>query len=174
MELGTLAIGAIIGGGIGQTIGSVQSARANARAATAQAKQAEVEAQAVRETAAFEETQARRRAALSMGAREASTAAAGLDLSSGTPLFQALDDAKQAELEAMSIRRAGALSASGREFQGRLFSFEARQQRRSIPFKVAGGLTQTASNTILSSMLMTPSSAGNFTPGSFFGGASGT
>lgn len=143
MQLAAAALALQAIGTIGQTAAQVQAARGQARAA-------EAEATSIREAAAFEETQSRRRSAQLMAKGLAIGAASGVDISSGSPLLLELDNARQAELEALNIRRTGEVAARGREF-------EARLARRAIPGLVFGGLAQSGS--VLSSWL-TPRRSG--------------
>ena len=80
----------------------------------------EFEARQIEESAAFQERQSRRTSKLIKGEANAQVAAAGLDLSRGSTLFLELDRAKQAELEALEIRRVGAAEATGRRYGGKL------------------------------------------------------
>lgn len=126
-----LAAASLILGGIGtvgQTLSSIQAARGQARAA-------DLEAESATQAAAFEETQFRRRAALAIAKGQAVGAAAGLDLTSGSPLLLDLENARQAELEALNIRRTGHVAASAKRF-------EAKLARNAIPGLVLGGLAK--------------------------------
>lgn len=126
-----LAAAVMILGTVGQTISSVQAARGQARAASA-------EASSIQEAAASEETQFRRRAAQLLAKGRAIGAASGVDISTGSPLLLELDNARQAELEALNIRRTGQVGAAGR-------LFEADLARRSIFGTVLGGAARTGS-----------------------------
>lgn len=89
-----------IAGGIGSTISKI-------RAKDLEAKGLDIAARSELDQAAFDERQQRRVGQFFMGERIASAAASGVDVSQGSPLFAALDQAKQNELQALSIRRAG-------------------------------------------------------------------
>ena len=104
-----------------------------------------MEAESIRQAAQIQERQARRRATLLMGQTQATSAASGLDLSTGSPLFTALDNARQAEIEALNIRRSGALGAMGK-------SYEASLAESTIPGTIVGGVAQGA-GTVLSSWM---------------------
>lgn len=142
MELGMMAL--IMGGisAVGSTISGIQQANAQAGAASAQAQAAENEAQTIRETADFEERQLRRRTGLLLGKQAAIGAASGLDITSGSPLFMELDNVRQAELEALNVRRTGQLGASAKEYEARLARFQGQRAKASIPGIIFGGLAQ--------------------------------
>jgi hypothetical protein len=91
----------------------------------------------VLDTAAQEERQNRRQWALVRGKANTEMAASGVSLSGGSPLLMELDRAKQAEIEALSIRRQGTMEAAG-------LAYAARMERRSIPWKIFGGATTAA------------------------------
>jgi len=121
-----------------QLIGTAASTYANVKAADTEARVKQAEARAVVDSAQLEEIQQRRRAAIATGQANAIAAASGLDLTSGTPLLMELDRAKQSEIEAQSIRRSGAMQASGLRFQSDL-------ARKSIPWTIIGAGAQTGS-----------------------------
>lgn len=129
---------ASLAGTAGQTKASVEAA--NARAAVAR-----LEAESIRQKAAFDEQQARRRALLIMGKTRAITAAGGVDLSRGSPLFVDLDNTRQMEIEALNIRRSGELGASAKEY-------EATLAKSSVPGTILAGAA-TGTGSILSSWL---------------------
>jgi len=85
---------------VGQTVSQIQAARGQARAASA-------EAASIREAAGFEERQTRRRAQEIIAKGQAIGAASGLDIASGSPLLMELENVRQAELEALSVRHRG-------------------------------------------------------------------
>jgi len=134
---------AVIGAGVG-TYAAVQSSEQQAAMAKAIQKQKDLEAQQASETAQFEEVQARRRLRMLAGRLEAEQAASGIDISQGTPLIQELDLAKQSELEALSIRRAGAQAASGSEFESSIARYQGRVARAQIPLEIGSGVLQAA------------------------------
>lgn len=86
-----------------------------------------LDAEAARETAAFEERQDRRRLALLGAKQEAVFAASGYDTGSGTPLYTELDFAKQAELDALSVRRAGAQASGASTFEANIARFQRQR-----------------------------------------------
>ena len=126
-------------GGAISTFGQVQARTANARALSA-------EADSVEQASAFDERQYRRQATLVQGTADAQGAASGVQVSSGTSLFHELDRVKQGEIEALNIRRTGAVKAQG-------LRYGARMERRKIPFDIISGATNAASGAIQSSIL---------------------
>jgi len=113
-----------------QTISEVQQARSQAKAFDAEAKSIKYQAQ-------FEEKQSRRQSAMLIGKQIATGAAAGVDITSGSPLFMELDSVRQAELEALNIRNQGRNAAAGRKFA-------ARMTRAQIPGIIMGGVAKLA------------------------------
>jgi len=130
--IASIAIAAI---GIGLSAYTASEAAAQQRQqAKAQQKQLNQQAQSEREQAEYEERQARRRSRLLLGRQAAEIAALELDPSMGSPLLLQLDSSKQAELDALNIRRIGARAASTSEF-------EASMERRRASFaRASGGL----------------------------------
>jgi len=118
-----------------QLLGTAGSTYAQVKAADTEARVKQAEARAVEGSTQLEEIQQRRRAAIATGQANAIAAASGLDLTSGTPLLMELDRAKQSEIEAQSIRRTGAMQASGLRFQSAL-------AKKSIPWTIIGGAAQ--------------------------------
>ena len=113
------------GGTVTSTIGQVQAARTEADIA-------EQQAISIREQAGFEERQSRREARRILGKQLATTAAAGVSTTSGSPLMQQLDLVRQAELNAEGIRRRGQMGFEAKRF-------EAKSARARIPGIIAGG-----------------------------------
>jgi hypothetical protein len=136
--LGVAAVAvAVIGTGL-TTYAASEQAAAQRRAAKREESFREAEAESIRQAAEFEERQFRRRVSFLMGKQEAELAALGLDISSGSPLQLQIDTARQAELEALNVRRSGAQAASAREFEASL----ARDRFRSLKYSglyTAGG-----------------------------------
>jgi len=128
---GAVGMGMGILGQAGSTFSNVQATRTNA-------KGLELEAKSIEMQAAFDERQQRRLNKLEQGKANTIAAASGIDISSGSPLLMELDRVKQGEIEALSIRRAGAMGAASKRFA-------ARMERRSIPWKILGGVTQSGS-----------------------------
>ncbi len=126
-----VAGGMQVAGAVGGTIAKVQEADLTAKSLQSEARS--IEAQA-----AFDETQQRRKNKLLLGEANAQAAASGVQMTSGSPLLLELDRVKQAEIEALSIRRAGGIAASSRRYGARL-------ARRSIPYTILGGMLQSGS-----------------------------
>ena len=149
--LGIIGTVAAVAGTTISVVSSIQQQNAASEAARAEAAAREAEAQSARESAAYEERQFRRRAALLIGKQNALAAATGLDISSGSPLIAELDTVQQTELEALNIRRTGAVSASSKEFEARLSNLRGSYARSNIPFIAAGGALR-AGSSILGSL----------------------
>lgn len=104
------------------------------------------EAESARLAAIYDEKQFRRRAQLLMAKNYAISSASGIDPDSGSPLLQQIDDITQTELEAVNIRRKGALTASAREFEAGLATRRGSYLRSSGYYNAAGaGLKGSAS-----------------------------
>jgi len=145
MELGTAAlILGVIGTGI-SVMSSVSQAKSEEAAAKTSERAARMEAESERESAAFEERQRRRELAHVLGKQRAITAASGVDPATGSPLLQELDFARQAEMEALNIRRSGELSATGSEFESALHKQRGSAAWRKGGFAIAGGVARTGS-----------------------------
>lgn len=143
-----LAWAAVIVAVIGAGVGTWQALEARARQeeeAEAVADSKRNEAQAARESAAFQERQHRRRMALLLGKQTAVTAAAGVSLLSGSAIGAEIDLAEQAELEALNIRRGGKIESEARLFEARIAKFRADTARGQVPFDIASGVLSAAS-----------------------------
>lgn len=150
------AVAAVAAAGVG-TYAAVESANQQEKLAKAEKKQRRIEAQAAIDSAAFEERQMRRRISLVRGANRAAFAAAGFETTSGSPLVQDIDLVTQGELDALNVRRTGALSASTSIFESNVAGFRAQAAERSIPLTIAGGtLSAVSSGASLYSTLRTP------------------
>lgn len=114
----------LLGTGAG-TVGNVMSADVNA-------KIQDIASRTITENAQFDERQFRRKAEIAKGSNIATAAASGVDITRGNALFDQLDMAKQTEIEAQSIRRAGKIDSDAKKF-------ESRMTRRQIPFDIIGG-----------------------------------
>src|SRR3990170_4448062 len=126
----------------GQTYSSVQAAESQAKAYESEEKAREVEAESMRQAAAYEEQQYRYRTAIAASKGRAIGAAAGLDISFGSPLFMDIENARQREIEALNIRRTGEVSASGKLYEARMAGYGARATRAGVPGIVMGGVAQ--------------------------------
>jgi hypothetical protein len=146
--LGVAAVAvAVIGTGL-STYAASEQAAAQRKAAKREQKFREQEAESIRQAAEYEERQFRRRVGILIGKQTAELAALGVDPASGSPLILALDTARQAELEALNVRRSGAQAASAREFEASLASQRARSLRYAGVYAAAGGAAE-ASGSIL-------------------------
>jgi len=134
-----------VAAGVGTYV-AVQQSNAQAEEANAIRKQKEEEAKQARESALYQEQQLRRKQQLLLGKQQAITAAAGVDLTQGTPLYAELDFAQQAEMEALNVRRTGKIEESSRAFEARIAKFRRDTARGAIPFEIAGGVLSAASS----------------------------
>ena len=128
------AIGLPILGSAASTFGQVQARDVNAKVLSEEAKSTE-------QAAAYDEGQYRRQAHLALGEANAQGAASGTQAGSGSSMFLELDRVKQAETEALNIRRTGALKAQGLRFASKL-------ERRKIPFDIIGGVAGAGSSAV--------------------------
>lgn len=136
--LGIAAVSlAAVGTGVSIYAASAQ-AEGQKKALKFQQKAREQEAESARQSAAYEEHQFRRRMAILMGRQEAITGASGLDPTVGTPLLTEIDTAKQGSLEALNIRRTGAISAAGSELEGRLAGIKGRFTEQAGMYNMLG------------------------------------
>ena len=139
------AVTAVVGTGI-SVYSNIQQANAAAAAAESEQEMRNAEAASAREAAAYEERQFRRRASLLQGKQSAILAASGFDITSGSPNALELDTIQQAELEALNIRRTGEISASSREFEGRLARLRGGYAKSQIPTMAVGGAFKAGSS----------------------------
>jgi len=128
------------------TYAAYSQSQVQQQAAKAEGKFREQEAESARQSAAYEETQYRRRLALLLGKQGAIAGASGLDITSGSPLTMELDNARQGELEALNVKRTGDVGASAREFEARMARQRAVFAGQSGGFALAGGITSGASS----------------------------
>ena len=128
------------------TYAAVQASQQQADIQSSIKKQKELDAEAARDSAAFMERQERRRLGLLLGKQQAISAASGVDISVGSPLLQEIDFVQQAELEALNVRRGGALAAGERTFESRIARFQGETARRAIPLQIASGAFSAASS----------------------------
>lgn len=145
------AIAGVVIGLIGtaiSTYAAYEQSQAQQKAAKAEGKLREQEAENFRQSAAYEERQYRRRIDILLGKQNAIGAAAGLDITSGSPLLMELANVRQKEMEAQNIRRTGAVNASAQEFEVRLARYRARQFGQQGTYAIAGGAMK-AGGTVL-------------------------
>lgn len=119
---------AVIGAGVSayaaseQAAASRQQAKAQSKLLAQQADQerqlderrqklADQQAQSEIDASEFEEAQFRRRVRVLIGKQIAESSSLGIDITSGSPLLLEVDTVKQAELEALNIRRIGQRTA---------------------------------------------------------------
>ena len=115
----------MITGMIGQLVGTISTFQSQQQ----QVEIAKAEEESIKQAAQYEETQARRKLGQQMAAGRAVTAASGVEPGTGTPLLLELDNARQAELEALNIRRTGTVQAMYKEQ-------EWKGVRRQLPWTV--------------------------------------
>lgn len=128
--------------GIGlQTLSEVQAAEQRAQSSEALRQILGQEAASIRDAAAREAEQERRRTARILGKLRATGAAAGIDISTGSALLLELDSAKEAELSRLTILHRGELRAIGRQ-QEAIFAARRRDIARRSKFGIGlkGGL----------------------------------
>lgn len=146
IALGIVAAAAAVAAAGVATYSAVQQSEQQAKLAKSVQRQKEQDAQTVRDTAAFEETQNRRRLAILAGTQEANLAASGIDTSSGSALFYQIDLAKQSEMQNLAIRRGGVIDASGKLFESRIAKYQGAVARGAIPYEIAGGTLSAAAS----------------------------
>ena len=132
--MGAVGAGLQIAGGVTNMMAQVQARKANAAGLN-------LEAQSVESAAAYDEGQVRRSTALARGTANAQAAASGVQISTGTSLFHELDRVKQSELEALNVRRTGAVRAQG-------LRYGANMERKKIPFDILSGVAGTAASAL--------------------------
>jgi len=123
----------------GSTLSQAQSVRAASQAAETEAGFREAEARSAEQVAAAEEAQDRRRTERIIAKQRAISAASGIDISSGSPLLQELDAAREAEISALTIRQRGAVQAQGLQGEASLGRFRARAGKRALTGIAVGG-----------------------------------
>jgi hypothetical protein len=107
-----------------------EQAASQRRTARAEQSLREQEAESIRQAAAYDERQFRRRAALLLGRQHAMFAEAGLDPTSGSPMLLEIDSVRQAEMEALNIRGQGERGAGVQDFEARMARSRAAFFRR--------------------------------------------
>lgn len=125
-------------GPIMQVAGVGLNTYSNVMAADINAKSEQARARSIEQDTAFQIQQQQRDAKIQAGEQNATMAASGVDVTRGSPLFQALDFAKQSEIEKQSIQRSGTIEANNARFN-------ARMTRRQIPFQIASGVLNAGS-----------------------------
>src|SRR3989442_13522914 len=121
MAIAAAAIGVI--GAVGGIIAQRQASEAQQKLYWQQARAEMLAAHAAEDSAVLADRQARRRSQLLLGKQRAIGAAAGVDISSGSPLALELDNVHEAEIEALSIRRVGTLQAMTLKYAANLYKY---------------------------------------------------
>lgn len=146
LEWGTIALivgaAAAVAGTAVSVVSAVQSANRETQAAEIVTEQKTIEAEAIRESAAYDEQASRRRSQSLLARQRAIIAASGLDPSGGSFIDQEIDLIKEAELEALQIRRFGELSASAREYEAAIAQYRGQSAQATVPYTIAGGALQ--------------------------------
>lgn len=145
------ATAAVASAGIG-IYSAVSSANANAEMQESQADALEQEAKSKEDAAAYEERQFRRKAAFLIAKQHAIYGASGIDPSSGSPLLMQIDSVRQAEMEALNIRRGGQVAAASSRFESGLARYRANYYSSTIAPSVLGGVAQGAGSVLSSWM----------------------
>ena len=138
-------IGTVISTAI-STYAAYSQAQAQQTAAKTEASYRNQEAESARQAAAYDERQQRRRMSLLLGKQSAIMGASGADPTTGSPLLMELDSVRQAELDALNIRRTGEVSAYGSEMQARNARQRAAWASSQKGLAVAGGVASGASS----------------------------
>lgn len=144
-----IATGIMVAGAIVSTIGGVQQASYQRKAAT-------YAATATQDQARAEESRNRDQARRLLGAQQAAYAGSGVAADSGSPLDVAADSAAQAELDALTIRHGGRVRSD-------YYRAEAAQAKASIPTTILGGAL--AAGSAYASRPVTPPGAPGGTSG---------
>src|SRR6267142_1500778 len=155
--MGYIAAAIAVVGGILGGIAKVQAIDAQASAEGTIRRAKLLEAQSIRESAAYNEARQRTAAAHLIAKQRAAGASAGLDISSGSPLALELFSVQQAELDALNIRRTGEVRAMGSEFEASLAKFRKQLFQKKADMAI----------------LESSSSAGGSLGGMFGGGGGG-
>lgn len=143
-----IAVGvAVVAAAVG-TVATVQASRQQANLQKGIKKQKEQEAITAEETAEFNERQHRRKIAMLLGQQRAGFAAGGYDVEGGTPLAFEIDLVKEGELEALAIKREGAIAGGERRFEAGVAQFARRAAIRQQPLQIAGGVLGAAASGI--------------------------
>lgn len=148
------AIAVSAGGAIYQGSAAAAAAKYNGQIAEMNAKISDKAAQDALERGARDEQRKRIEVAAIAGQQRAGMAAAGLDISYGTPLEMLVDTAYAGEMDALTIRTNANREAYNQEVksanlraQSSLYDFEASSARTgSMLSAIGGGLTMGASS----------------------------
>lgn len=145
LALGLLATGVSAYGAIQQGRAAQSAANYNARVAEMNAKIADKAAQDELERGARDEQRKRIEVAAIAGQQKAGMAAAGLDITYGTPLEMLVDTAYAGEMDALTIRTNANRAAYNREVQatnlraqGQMYEFEGKSARSGSMLSAIG------------------------------------
>ncbi len=131
------------------TYAAIQQSEQQAAVARANARNLQAMARAREEQASYEEAQFRVKGERIASAQTAAFASSGYETTSGSPLMQELETARNKEQEALNIRRGGEVVASEARFQAGLRRAQAQYASGQIPGEIAAGGVQ-AGTSILS------------------------
>jgi hypothetical protein len=120
--------------------GAVQQGKAARKAADYQAALAENSALAAGQQADMEERQQREKALRLLSNQRARAAKGGVLADQGSPLFTNLDTGEQAEIEALNIRRSGAIRSDGYRSQAALGRFRGEVDQQAGYLKATTSL----------------------------------
>lgn len=118
---------------------AVMQGQQASRAAKYNARVAENNAIAARQTAEFEEARQRQRASRVLASQRAALGASGVALE-GSPLLAMADSAEQAELDALAIRYSGSVEEARHKSQAAADRLQASAARRAGYFGAATSL----------------------------------
>lgn len=124
---------------------AVMSAQASSADSKAQAEQARLNAEAVRQQNAMREDFVRQQSGAALGEQRASAAQSGFDPSSGALLKLQGESAKAAELDALATRYDGELSAVSLENEANLLGWRSKKAKQQGYVSAAGSLLAGAS-----------------------------
>jgi hypothetical protein len=141
-KMGTAVAALAILGMVGGILAKRQAAESQEKLLWKEAILRRQEAEAIAESAAFEERQARRKSTLILGKQRAIAAAAGVESSSGSPLLAELDSIRESEIEALSIRRVGQMGVVAKQYESELAKYSARLVERKKTWDTILGTLQ--------------------------------
>lgn len=138
------------------TYAAVKQADYQQSLARADQRAASIEAQSRRDAAAYEEQRFRTRAARLIGKQNAIYGASGVDPSVGSPLLMQLDSVRQAELEALNIRRTGQIGALTADYAGSIANYRGQWSAQQSSAALAGGVLQAGTSLLGAWSRMSP------------------
>lgn len=124
---------------------AVMSAQASSAESKAQAEQARLNAETVRQQNAMREDFVRQQSGAALGEQRASAAQSGFDPSSGALLKLQGESAKAAELDALSARYEGELMAVSLENEANMLGWRSKKAKQQGYVNAAGALLSGAS-----------------------------